>query len=85
MERRVAQQAFRSYDIRGEISAIAAPLLAIQGEDDAYGTMAQIDEIAAAVPHARLLKLAACGHSPHRDQSAAVSQAMADFLAANPV
>ena len=78
-------EAFRSYDIRAEMAAITAPLLAIQGEDDAYGTMAQIDEIAAAVPHARLLKLAACGHSPHRDQSAAVSQAMADFLAANPV
>ncbi len=72
--------AFRSYDIRQEISAITAPLLAIQGEDDAYGTMAQIDEIAAAVPHARLLKLPDCGHSPHRDQPEAVGQAIADFL-----
>ena len=78
-------EAFRSYDIRAEMAAITAPLLAIQGEDDPYGTMAQIDDIAAAVPHAQRLKLAACGHSPHRDQSAAVSQAMADFLAANPV
>ena len=72
--------AFRSYDIRQEISVITAPLLAIQGEDDAYGTMAQIDEIAAVVPHARLLKLPACGHSPHRDQPEAVGQAIADFL-----
>lgn len=72
--------AFRSYDIRQEISAITAPLLAIQGEDDAYGTMAQIDEIAAAVPHARLLKLAACGHSPHRDQPHVVAQAIMAFL-----
>ena len=78
-------EAFRSYDIRAEMAAITAPLLAIQGEDDPYGTMAQIDDIAAAVPHAQRLKLAACGHSPHRDQSAAVSQAIADFLAANPV
>ena len=77
-------EAFRSYDIRAEISAIQAPLLAIQGEDDAYGTMAQIDDIATAVPHAQRLKLAACGHSPHRDQPGAVSQAIADFLAANP-
>ena len=72
--------AFRSYDIRREISAIAAPLLAIQGEDDPYGTMAQIDEIAVAVPHARLLKLAPCGHSPHRDQPQAVAQRIGDFL-----
>jgi len=42
--------------------------------------MAQIDEIAAVVPHARLLKLPACGHSPHRDQPGAVGQAIADFL-----
>ena len=78
-------EAFRRYDIRAEIAAITAPLLAIQGEDDAYGTMAQIDDIATAVPHAQRLKLAACGHSPHRDQRDAVSQAIADFLAANPV
>jgi pimeloyl-ACP methyl ester carboxylesterase len=72
--------AFRSYDIRREISAIAAPLLAIQGEDDPYGTMAQIDDIARAVPHAQLLKLPQCGHSPHRDQPQAVAQGIGDFL-----
>lgn len=72
--------AFRDYDIRAEISTIGAPLLAIQGEDDAYGTMAQIDDIAAAVPHARLVKLAQCGHSPHRDQPEAVAQAVEEFL-----
>ena len=71
---------FRSYDIRQEIASISAPLLAIQGEDDPYGTLAQIDDIAAAVPHAQLLKLAQCGHSPHRDQPEAVAQAIADFL-----
>ena len=73
-------EAFRGYDIRNEISAIAAPLLAIQGEDDPYGTMAQIDEIAAAVPHARLVKLPHCGHSPHRDQPEAVANAIQTFL-----
>ena len=73
-------EVFRNYDIRGEIAAIAAPLLAIQGEDDPYGTMAQIDETAVAVPHARLVKLAQCGHSPHRDQPEAVVQAIETFL-----
>ena len=72
--------AFRSYDIRQEISAIQAPLLAIQGEDDPYGTLAQIDDIAAAVPHARLVKLPQCGHSPHRDQPEAVAKAIQAFL-----
>ena len=44
------------------------PVLAIQGVDDEYGTMAQIDGIAAAAPQTVLLKLDDCGHSPHRDQ-----------------
>lgn len=73
--------AFRSYDIRTEIAAIRAPLLAIQGEGDPYGTMAQIEEIARSVPHTRLLKLPDCGHSPHKDQPEAVAQAIEAFLA----
>ena len=72
--------AFRSYDIRREIASIGAPLLAIQGEDDPYGTMAQIDDIASAVPHAQRLKLPQCGHSPHRDQPETVARAIGDFL-----
>lgn len=73
--------AFRTFDIRPELSMIKAPLLAIQGEDDAYGTLAQIDEIGARVPHAQLAKLPHCGHSPHRDQPEAVAQAVQAFFA----
>ena len=72
--------AFRGFDIRKEIEGITAPLLAIQGEEDAYGTMAQIDDIALHVPHAEQAKLASCGHSPHRDQPAQVHSAIAQFL-----
>lgn len=72
--------AFRNFDIRGELGAIRAPLLAIQGESDPYGTMAQIDEIARSVPQAQLLKLPDCGHSPHRDQPEAVTLAVQDFM-----
>lgn len=73
-------EAFRAFDIRPELSGIKAPLLAIQGETDPYGTMAQIDDIARAAPHAQLLKLPACGHSPHRDQPEAVERAVQAFL-----
>jgi len=72
---------FRSFDIRQEIETINAPLLAIQGEDDAYGTLAQIDDIARHVPHTQLLQLAQCGHSPHKDQALAVNAAIARFVA----
>lgn len=73
-------EGFRSFDIREDCRRITAPLLAIQGEDDPYGTLAQIDEIAARAPQTRLLKLPACGHSPHRDQSEAVTRAIEEFL-----
>jgi len=72
-------EAFRSFDIRPLLPKIEAPLLAIQGLDDAYGNMKQIDEIAALVPHAQLLKLGNCGHSPHKDQPEKVLQALKYF------
>jgi pimeloyl-ACP methyl ester carboxylesterase len=73
-------KAFRSYDIRQEISTLQAPLLAIQGESDPYGSMAQIDDIARQVPQTQLLKLPHCGHAPHKDQPEAVAQAIEAFV-----
>jgi len=73
-------EAFRDFDVRKECAAISAPLLAIQGVDDPYGTMAQIDDLARAVSHARRVPLAKCGHSPHRDQPEAVNAAIVEFL-----
>ena len=72
--------AFRAFDIREDCRAITAPLLAIQGEDDPYGTLAQIDDIAARAPQTRLLKLHACGHSPHKDRPDEVITAIRGFL-----
>ena len=72
--------AFHHYDIRAELGSITAPLLAIQGEGDAYGSFAQLDEIALQVPQTRLLKLSDCGHSPQRDQPEAVAQAIEAFV-----
>lgn len=74
-------EAFRSFDIREDCRRITAPLLAIQGEADPYGTMAQIDEIAAHAPHTQLLKIPDCGHSPHKDQPKVVETAIRSFLA----
>jgi pimeloyl-ACP methyl ester carboxylesterase len=73
--------AFRQFDIRAECRAITAPLLLAQGLGDEYGTLAQLDEIALAAPHAQRIELPDCGHSPHRDQPEALTRAVADFLA----
>ncbi|MFM0041305.1 alpha/beta fold hydrolase [Paraburkholderia sediminicola] len=72
--------AFREWNIASELAAIKQPLLAVQGHDDNYGTMAQIDTIAERVPHAQLVKLDACGHSPHRDAPGALNEAIAAFI-----
>jgi len=72
--------AFRTWNIADQLPSIRCPVLAVQGEDDEYGTMAQIDCIARGMPHARLVKLAACGHSPHRDQPALLTAAVMQFL-----
>lgn len=75
-------EAFARFDIREDCRRIRAPLLLVQGFDDAYGSMAQIDEIAARVPQAQCLKLEHCGHSPHKDQAERVTLAVADFVRA---
>ncbi|RVU45032.1 alpha/beta fold hydrolase [Rubrivivax rivuli] len=72
--------AFRAWDIQAEIGSIRCPLLAVQGLDDVYGTLEQIRGIQRRVPHTRLLELAQCGHSPHRDQPAALIEAAKAFF-----
>lgn len=72
--------AFRDWNIEACLPQIRCPVLAIQGADDEYATMRQIDVIAERVPGTQLLKLANCGHSPHRDQEDAVLAALAAFV-----
>ncbi len=73
--------AFRGWNIEALLPSIRCPILAIQGEDDEYGTMEQIESIGRAARNARLLSLPACRHSPQRDQPQAVLAATRDFIA----
>jgi pimeloyl-ACP methyl ester carboxylesterase len=72
---------FKQWSIETELPAITCPLLAIQGLDDDYGTLEQIHGIQRRVPLAELLELPGCGHSPHRDQTRAVTDAVRAFMA----
>lgn len=74
-------EAFRSFDIRQDLHAIAAPLLLVQGVEDEYGSMAQLEAIRREVPHALSLELSSCGHSPHRDQPDRLLAEVSCFLA----
>jgi len=71
---------FRDWSIEEYLPRIKCPVLAIQGEEDEYGTMEQVDRIGRAIPHARVLKIARCGHSPHRDSAEDVLEAIRGFL-----
>jgi pimeloyl-ACP methyl ester carboxylesterase len=71
---------FRDWSIEDYLPRIKCPVLAIQGAEDEYGTMQQVDRIALAVPGAEILKLAHCGHSPQRDRAPEVIQAIRGFI-----
>jgi pimeloyl-ACP methyl ester carboxylesterase len=73
--------AFRNWNIEEYLPRIKCPVLAIQGETDEYGTMAQLDAIAKQAGGAcELLKLPDCGHSPYRDQPEKVLTRVVSFV-----
>jgi pimeloyl-ACP methyl ester carboxylesterase len=75
--------AFRSWSIEAALDRIRCPVLAIQGDRDEYGTLLQAEGIAARVPGTCVEALPGCGHSPKRDRTAAVTAAIAAFIAAH--
>jgi pimeloyl-ACP methyl ester carboxylesterase len=76
---------FRTWSIEGLLQDIDVPMLLIQGANDEYGTLEQLTRIERRVkgPVTKLV-LPDCGHSPHRDQPAAVLGAISDFVGSLP-
>ena len=72
---------FRNWNIERFLPEIAASVLAIQGLDDAYGTLAQIDAIGRSVsgPFEKLL-LENCGHNPWQEKQTEVLTRVAEFI-----
>jgi pimeloyl-ACP methyl ester carboxylesterase len=71
---------FRGWNIEEYLPKITCPVLAIQGEDDEYGTMEQMRRIEAQVRDVDLVMLEDCRHSAHKDQPDAVIDAIARFV-----
>ena len=72
---------FRRWNIEEYLPAIESPVLVVQGEDDEYGTIRQVEAVVSQVEGpARALVLARCGHSPHSDQAEAVLEAAGRFV-----
>ncbi len=73
---------FRSWNIEEYLPRITCPILAIQGVEDQYGTMAQGEAIRRqSGGPVQVLALPACQHSPQRDQPDAVLEAITRFVA----
>ena len=73
--------AFRFWTIEYLLPAITAPLLVLQGQDDQYGTPAQVERIASSSGGAATpLLLPGCGHAPHLEQPELVLDHMAAFV-----
>jgi pimeloyl-ACP methyl ester carboxylesterase len=71
---------FLDWSIEDEITAIRCPLLAVQGIDDEYGTLAQVHGIARRLAQTEVVELADCGHSPHRDQAQQLIRVVTGFM-----
>jgi pimeloyl-ACP methyl ester carboxylesterase len=73
--------AFKEWDITEYLPQISCPVLLVQGLDDEYGTLAQLDTVEKAVtgPVERL-ELSDCRHSPHIDRRPETLQATTRFI-----
>jgi pimeloyl-ACP methyl ester carboxylesterase len=73
---------FRRWNIESFLPGIRCPVLLIQGHDDQYGTMAQIEAVERQVRGpVTAVVLNRCGHSPHVDQPVATLEAIAALVA----
>lgn len=72
---------FRAWDIRPLMPNVRCPLLVVQGRHDEYGTLAQVDAIAAGVagPVDRLV-IDDCGHAPHAERPLEVLRTLGAFI-----
>jgi pimeloyl-ACP methyl ester carboxylesterase len=71
---------FGQWSITDTIADLRGPVLAVQGQDDEYGTMAHIQTLARHHPRTAVLEFENCGHVPHRDQPELLTAATLDFL-----
>jgi len=71
---------FKSWDVTDVIDYLRIPVLAIQGRDDEYGTLAQIEEIENRIYSPVDVEIFDdCGHGPHLDQIEKTLATIEDF------
>ncbi|HUY83607.1 MAG TPA: alpha/beta hydrolase [Steroidobacteraceae bacterium] len=71
---------FAAWNIEQYAAKVRCPALAVQGCDDEYGTMRQVENLRELARQVRLAQFENCGHSPHRDQPERLLEECAAFL-----
>jgi pimeloyl-ACP methyl ester carboxylesterase len=71
---------FRSWNIEDVLPSIECPVLVIQGTDDRYATVAQVEAIVSRIANARRAMVARCDHAPHREKTGIVLRLGAEFV-----
>ena len=73
--------AFRGFDMRDQLPGITAPVLAIQGDGDEYGTPRQLEMIAEGVAGpVETWLVPDCAHVPHHQAADRVLPRIAEFV-----
>ena len=75
---------FVTWDLGADASRVTAPTLVIQGREDPYGTLAQVQRIADDIGDSVTTLLLPGGHSPHLERPDDVVQAITEFAAPLP-
>ena len=71
---------FKEWNVADVIDGIEVPVFAIQGEQDPYGSLAQIEELKARLAQPpEVLIMKDCGHSPHRQKQQNLLNAVSEF------
>jgi pimeloyl-ACP methyl ester carboxylesterase len=72
---------FRSWNIEDYLPKIRVPILVIQGENDEYGTLRQVQSIERECSGSvQSLIVKDCGHNPHRDQPDRTVKVITSFI-----
>lgn len=72
--------AFRSWTLEPDAERVTCPVLLIQGADDPYGTLDQLDRIEVRLRGPARRVIVPGGHSPHRDAPERVLRELAAFV-----
>jgi pimeloyl-ACP methyl ester carboxylesterase len=75
------QPGMKQWNMLDDLRRITSPVLIIQGENDAYGSRAQVDAIAEHVRGTHeILWLKDCGHVPHLEERKVVIETVGRFI-----